>query len=72
MLGKGALVVLTYLSRLVTEKLEETLSHVRDWVSGRIEIAVASYYSRMVRGTRLPSPPWDRELDWYPVSGLVL
>ena len=56
MLGKEALVVLTNLSRLMVEKLEEPISHVRGWVNGRIAVAVARSYSRMIHGDRLPSP----------------
>ena len=72
MLGKEALIVLTNLIRLMAKKLEEPLSHVCGWVNGRIIIAVARSYSRMIRGDRLPSPLWDQEPDWDPGSGLGL
>ena len=40
MLGKEALFVLANLSRLMAEKLEKSISHVFDWVNGRITIMV--------------------------------
>ena len=41
MLGKEDLVVLTNLSQLMAEKLQETISHVRGWVNAWIAIVVA-------------------------------
>ena len=72
MLGKEALVVLTNLSQLVAEKLEEPISHLRGWFNGRISIAVVRLYSLMIRGACLPVPLRDREPDWDSVSGLGL
>ena len=65
MLGKEALVVLSNLSRLMAEKLEEPTSHVRGWVNGLIAIAVARYYSRMICGDCVTSSLQDQEPDWY-------
>ena len=43
--GKEALVVLTNLSQIMAEKLEEPISHVRGWVNSRSSITfVRSYY----------------------------
>ena len=72
MLGKEALVILSNLSRLMAEKLEEPISHVRGWVNGRIAIAVTRLYSRMIRDDLLPSTLRDQEPDWYSGSGLSL
>ena len=68
MLGRAALVVLSQLSRFMADKMEETLSQVREWVNGRTAIAVARYYSRMIRGARPLIPLWEREPDWDPES----
>ena len=43
-LGKEALVVLTDLSQLMAEKMEEPLSHVGFWISGWISIVVKRLY----------------------------
>ena len=43
MFRKEDLVVLTNLSQLIAEKLEEPISHVRDWVNSRIAIMVARF-----------------------------
>ena len=72
MLGRGALVVLSQLSRFTAEKREEPLLQVREWVNGRITITVASSYSRMIRGARLPSPLWEREPGWDLEFGIGL
>ena len=61
MLGKEAPVVLVNLSRLMAEKLKEPISHVCGWFNGRIAIAIARSYSRMIRGVCLPSTLWYRE-----------
>ena len=59
-LGKGVLVVLTNYSQLTATQLKETLSQVRCLVNGRIAIAFARLYSRMIRGSCIPSPLRDR------------
>ena len=64
--------VLAQLSRIMAAKMDETISHVRGWINGRIRIAVAISYSRMIRGARLHCPLQDWEPDWYPASGLRL
>ena len=60
MIRKEALVLLMHLSRLMTKKLKDPLSHVRGWVNGRIETAVTRSYSRMICGACLPSLLQDR------------
>ena len=69
MIGREDLVVLSQLSLGMSEKMKEPLSQVRGWLNGRITIAVASYYSRMIRRARIPSPLRERELGWYPELG---
>ena len=39
MIGREALVVLVNLSRLMVEKIDELILHVRVWINGRIIIA---------------------------------
>ena len=58
MLGSASLVVTAQFSRVAAAKREKSLLQIQGWVSGQIEIAVARSYSRMIRGTRLPSPLW--------------
>ena len=53
-------------------KMEEPISHVHGWVIGRIAIAVARSYSRMISEARLPSPLRDMEPDWESGSGVGL
>ena len=65
-IGREALVVLSQLIRFMVEKQEEPLSQVRDWVNGRMAIAVARSYSRMIRRAQLPSPLQEEEPDWDP------
>ena len=72
LLGREALAVLTNLSRLMAEKMDETILHVRGWINGRIVIVVASSYSRIICGARPPSPLWDQDPDWDPALGLGL
>ena len=57
---KEALVVLTSFSRLMAKKIEEPLSHIRGWVNGRIVIAIARLYYRIICGVNLPSPLRDQ------------
>ena len=56
MLGREALSVLFQLSQVISEKREEPLFQVRGWVNVRIGIAVVRSYSRMNRGSQVPSP----------------
>ena len=72
MIGKDSLIVITNLSQLKEKKPEETLSQLRGWVNGRIEIVVVRFYSRIIHRACLTSPLWDQEPHWYPVSGLRL
>ena len=58
MIGREVLVVLSQLIQAMADKRKEHPSQVRGWVNGRIAIAVASSYSRMIRGARLPIPLW--------------
>ena len=64
--------MLSQLIQIMVEKMEEPLSQVRKWVNGRIAIAVARSYSRMIRGARLPSPLWEWDPGWDPESGIRL
>ena len=72
MLGKEDLVILSNLSRLMAEKLEKPISHVRGWVNAQIKITAANLYYRMIRGARLPINLRYWETDWYLGSGLGL
>ena len=62
-LGRQALVVLEQLSLTMAERRNEPLSHLRAWINGQIEIAVAKYYSHMIRGAQLTSHLQDRDPD---------
>ena len=66
MLRKEALVVLTNLSRLMAEKLEEPLSHIPGWVNGQFTIRSMRSYSGMMCVASLPIPLRDQEPDWGP------
>ena len=59
-LGREALVILSQLSRFMSDKREEPPLQVWRWVNGRIAIAVARSYSRMICRDRLPSPLRER------------
>ena len=72
MLGREALVVLTNLIQLVTEKMYDPILNVRGWINRRIPIAVTRSYSRMIRISWLSSPLRDRYTDWGLESGLGL
>ena len=65
-------VVLSQLSRVMAEKMEESLSQIRRWVNGRITIAVARSYSQMIRRTRLPSHLRQRKQGLDTESGIRL
>ena len=41
MLGREAMVVLANLSQIMAAKLDKLISHVKDWINGRIAITVA-------------------------------
>ena len=71
-LRKEALVILTNLSRLMSEKLKEPISRVHSWVNIQIEIEATRLYSCMIRGSQLISTLRDREMDWYLGLGLDL
>ena len=45
MLQRKALVILANLTRLMAEKMEEPILHVRVWVNGQTAITVARLYS---------------------------
>ena len=68
MIGREALVVLAQLSRIMAEKMDESLSHVHGYINGQITIVVTRSYSCLIRGTRIPGPLRDREPDWGPES----
>ena len=70
LLGREALVVISQLIRVMSEKREEPLSQVQGWLNVRISIAVERSYSRMVRGAQLPSPLREREPAWDPELGI--
>ena len=63
LLGREALIVISQLSQVMAEKMEETLSKVRGWVNRHIDISVARSYSSMIRRYRLPSPLREQEPD---------
>ena len=71
-LGRGALVVLSYLSRFMAEKMEEPLSQVRGWVNDQITIPAAMSYLQMIRRSRLPSTLREWDPDWDPESRIGL
>ena len=56
----------------MTEKRGETLLQVKGWVNGRIAIAVARSYSRMICRAWLTSTLREQEPDWDPESGIGL
>ena len=72
MLGREALVVIANLSRLMAEKMDEQILHVRGWVRYWISITLAISYSWIIHRDRLPSPLWYRETHWDLASGLGL
>ena len=72
MLGREALDVLENLSQLMAAEMDEPISHVRVWINGRIEIAVARSYSQIIHGYRLPNPLRDQYPKWDPELGLGL
>ena len=43
--------------------------HVRVWINFQMKISLVISYSRMICGSRLPSPLRDRESYWDPKSG---
>ena len=55
MLRKEVLVVITNLSQLMVEKMEESISHVYVWVNDRITTAVMRLLLFIVCGYCLPS-----------------
>ena len=61
MTGKEALVPLSTLSRVMAKKMDEIISHVTGWVNGRIAVAAARSYCRVLHRARSPSPLWNRE-----------
>ena len=71
-LAREALVVISQLSRVMSDKREEPLLQVRGWLNGRIEIAIAMSYSRMIFRARLSSPLREQEPDWDPESVIRL
>ena len=52
MMGKEAQVVLSTLSQIVANKMEEPISHVKGWVKVRISIMAARSYSCMLCGSK--------------------
>ena len=48
-------------SRLMMEKIKESISHIHGWVNGIIAISVARSYSRMICGNFLPIILQDRD-----------
>ena len=71
MMVKWSQVILATLSRLIAAKMEEPILHVEGWINGRIAIAVARSYSRMLCGDWVPNPlqtrypPGSWVWDWY-------
>ena len=66
MLGMEALVVISQLSPVMAEKMEEPILQVRGWVNGKIVIAVAMSYSQIIRRAGLSSLLQEQEPDWDP------
>lgn len=66
------MVALANLSQLMAERMKEPISHVRGWVNGRIEIAIARSYSHMIYGSSLSSTLGDKEPDRESVLGMLL
>ena len=72
MIGKEDLVVLVNLSRLVAAKMDEPILHVRDWINGRIAVAVVMSYSQTILdidsqvpcGTRILTGTCHWALGW--------
>ena len=64
--------MLSQSSQAMTEKREEPLLQVWEWVNGRIAIAVASSYSQMIRRDWITSLLREQEPDWYPELGIGL
>ena len=62
-LRKEALVVLTNLSRIMSEKLKERLSHIRGWVNGWIVINISRLNPRMIHGAFLLITLWYQDSD---------
>ena len=70
MLGSETLVILENMSRIMAEKMDKPILHLRAWVNGQIEIAVATSYPKMISGAELPSPIQEKEPDFDLVLGL--
>ena len=70
--GKEAQVVLSTLSRLMSAKMDETISHVKGWVNGQVEITVTRLYSRVLCRSQVPSHLQTQEPDWDSVLVLIL
>ena len=60
MIGKEALVILVNLIQTMTEKMEESISHLRVWINSWIVIVVVRSESRMILGDHLLIPLRDR------------
>ena len=72
MIVKEELIVLASLSRAMDAQMDEPILHVTGWVNGRIVIAVARSYYRVIRRARAPSPLRTQEPEWASGSGLGL
>ena len=60
MLGREALAVLANLSRIMAEKIDVPILHLRGWIYGRIKISVVRSYSCMIHKAQLISSLRDR------------
>ena len=72
MIGREYLAALAQLSRIMEEKIDELISHLRGWINGQIANAVEISYSNTIRRSRLPSPLQEKDPDWKPESGIKL
>ena len=72
MTGKEDQVLLSTLSQLMAEKMDEPIFHVKGWVNGRIEIAVVRSDSWVICRARSSSPLRNWYPDWDLGPGLVL
>ena len=71
MMGKEAQVVLVTFSQIMAVKMDGPILH-KGWIDGRIAIAIARSYSRVIHQYRLPITLQTQEPDWALGSVLVL
>ena len=72
MLGRKSLVILSNLSGLMAEKMDEPTLHMQGLIISYIAIAVAKSYSRVICEVLITSPLQDRDQEWHMEWGLGL